>query len=1120
MKRCILAILLILAAASLRAQTWERVRAFDFSAGTHFINERIGFVYTGGGATIGGSPIRLFRTSDGGQTWDSLSLPTSQNSGGQITQMSFSSASFGVLAAYRVLSGDAGGIFVTEDTGKSWRQVSPDSIQAGSIYTCEGKIIALTSCGLLISADTGGHWYQFDGTPPGPAEHQVTGYNVTGNTDNIVSLGDVLSSSDLGDTWQTMPSSPHGTSPYCYFPRGTSCMVRTATSSRGSGLSTVELTTDFGQHWSLSLIDSDYLRYNTVDGPLCRLFIQQSKKYTNGPGGFLRSLDSGKTWRWFDGPGHSGWWYWAFSVVGRGNVVYALDDDNVLWRTRNAVGVVDSSVLPHLQLQRLYPDTVRTWLCDSATIKLRYLYSDCDHPLLKTVTVEGGVRTHIEVSNSSLTSFRHDTSTITFIPSTPGTFNLAVHSQIEREDFDIEDTLSHVVLIVSSNPGTLSVSNRGIDFGAQTMCSAIIRSDTIRMSATGCEPVQVDSIVFRPANGTSTDFSFFPPPSFAVGSSDKPRTFPITFKPTHPAKESATIYIYSSNGVDSILVMGEGVADSRAFIADRDTLHAQMCDSATGLFRLTNTTCGTIVIDSITLREDFTLPLASNGKPQLPLALGRDQSEDVTLRFAPSLSSAVGVSAVTVTAHVRYLGKGDTVAFDTVLTLPLVISRGVPSLALSQSSLDLGDVSTCASDTVALGILSDGCDTLSIQSATLASGAALTLIRAPAANIATGSGDSVTIRFAPSTAGGVFDTLIVVTNAGTKRVPITANGVAGTKAIAQSVSAIDFGTMNICQDSTQSITLTNKGCDTLTISSADLIGKGFVFEGSLPITLKPGESTRLSLSTTNDTTGHPTNVSGTVSFTSTAQNALPPITLSRSFTYPSHLKIESVDNVSAKAGEEVKFNLVLEGEVPKGMTALHFDLTHNDDLLGFEALTGNNLSIVSTTGHEQQMQSFTLTPITATGIIGELTFQTYLAKASTTSLTLSNLHFDYSNLTIPPECIASLEGTGSVFNYVYDCGDGLIQGFLQKGATVADSYPNPVRTVLHVPVNVNSGGHADLELRIVDAKGVDVLTKRVIAPSGSQVVAVDVHDLTSGNYLCIVMLGSIQIGQKVFQIVK
>jgi hypothetical protein len=361
--------------------------------------------------------------------------------------------------------------------------------------------------------------------------------------------------------------------------------------------------------------------------------------------------------------------------------------------------------------------------------------------------------------------------------------------------------------------------------------------------------------------------------------------------------------------------------------------------------------------------------------------------------------------------------------------------------------------------------------------------------------------------------------LILASNAGIQRVPITATGVAGTKTVAQSENAIDFGKLSICQDSSQVVTLTNKGCDTLTITGADLTGQGFAYTGSLPIVLKPGESTALTVSTTTDTNGHPSSVSGMLSFTTTAQNALTPIPLTRSFEYPARLTIRAVDNASGHAGDKVKFQLLLEGDVPRTMTALHFDLTHNDDLLGFTKAVGNNLSITSTTGHEQQTQSFMLSPLTDTGIIGELSFNTYLAKASTTPLTLSNLRFDYANRTIPPDCIAAFDAAGSSFTYLYQCGERTIQGYLQSGSFVADGYPNPVSNALHIPVTIASATPTDLNVQVANSSGEIVMTERRPVSNGPQVVALDVRALPSGFYSYIVAMGSTRIGGRDFQVV-
>jgi hypothetical protein len=224
-----------------------------------------------------------------------------------------------------------------------------------------------------------------------------------------------------------------------------------------------------------------------------------------------------------------------------------------------------------------------------------------------------------------------------------------------------------------------------------------------------------------------------------------------------------------------------------------------------------------------------------------------------------------------------------------------------------------------------------------------------------------------------------------------------------------------------------------------------------------------------------------------LSFTSTAQNALTPIPLTRSFEYPARLTIRAIDDASGHAGDEVKFQLLLEGDVPKGMTALHFDVSNDDDLLSFVSAKGvTGGTPVST----RNTRSFTLSPVTDTGVIGELTFRAYLAKASTTALTLSNLHFDYPNLTVSPDCIATVEGSGSEFTYIYECGERRMQKYMLGEPLAIESItPNPASQQIEVRLR----GAERLTL-------LDVLGREVMAIVPSSDVTLDVSRLSPGTY--------------------
>jgi hypothetical protein len=140
------------------------------------------------------------------------------------------------------------------------------------------------------------------------------------------------------------------------------------------------------------------------------------------------------------------------------------------------------------------------------------------------------------------------------------------------------------------------------------------------------------------------------------------------------------------------------------------------------------------------------------------------------------------------------------------------------------------------------------------------------------------------------------------------------------------------------------------------------------------------------------------------------------------------------------------------------ISALRFDLLHDDDILSYTGFSGNGLNVKNDPLVSSTMtQHLTLAPIPTSDTIGTLIFQVYLTKDSTTPLTLSNITFDTPS-GLSPDCIASVDDSGGAFTYIYSCGDQTLQHFMQTGTpfTIESIVPNPAQT----EITVRLGGAA------------------------------------------------------------
>jgi hypothetical protein len=522
-----------------------------------------------------------------------------------------------------------------------------------------------------------------------------------------------------------------------------------------------------------------------------------------------------------------------------------------------------------------------------------------------------------------------------------------------------------------------------------------------------------------------------------------------------------------------------------------DLVAISTCFTRDTTITLTNAGCDTLSIDNL-IGSGAAYSYAGL---TTPMNLAPGESVTVTVTFHPP-TQGTHYGNLQLTASQQGITKKLDIPFSGVGTP----GEGLLEL-LSANDVKLPELSICAKgdDTLAL-IRNTGCDTIIVRNVAVSGSSDYTLANT-VQNVVLPPDSSLTFRivFTPQDKG-IRNGLAMITwtdekGANPKDITITlgATVIDGTKVLASSINAIDFGETNICEERDSVVRLTNNGCDTLTITSAD-IDKNFSVGGSYPITLAPGESIDVPIVTVVDTVGKPRLLTGTLTIESTADNSIAPIALSRSLYYPTKLRIEALDEANGKEGDVVKFNMILEGDVPQSMKALSFDFLHNGDLLSWDQWDGIGLNRSNVIGNEEQRSSFVLSPVHS-GVIGELTFKTRLAIAEQTTLSFDNIRFEAtaSNgepLSVAPECIAVISDSGTRFNYIYTCGDNIIRDRLNGTRLIKGITPNPATNELRLELTEGVG---KAEVTLVDLLGSEVLRTRASE-------RIDVSALPSGTY--------------------
>jgi hypothetical protein len=198
----------------------------------------------------------------------------------------------------------------------------------------------------------------------------------------------------------------------------------------------------------------------------------------------------------------------------------------------------------------------------------------------------------------------------------------------------------------------------------------------------------------------------------------------------------------------------------------------------------------------------------------------------------------------------------------------------VAQIAVSPASINFGSITVNTAATRTLTISNSGNATLTVTSAAL-SGATFSITGAAfPLTINAGGGSNVSVRFAPTTTGNHSGSITLSSNATNQISPV---GLAGSATappnpqLTVSPTNWDFGQVAVGGSSSKSVTLTNTGNASVSISSANVTGSGYSVSGiTFPRTVAVGASTT---ATINFAPPSPGSSPGSVSFVSNANNS-------------------------------------------------------------------------------------------------------------------------------------------------------------------------------------------------------------------------------------------------------
>jgi HYDIN/CFA65/VesB family protein/centrosomal CEP192-like protein/ASPM-SPD-2-Hydin domain-containing protein len=307
-----------------------------------------------------------------------------------------------------------------------------------------------------------------------------------------------------------------------------------------------------------------------------------------------------------------------------------------------------------------------------------------------------------------------------------------------------------------------------------------------------------------------------------------------------------------------------------------------------------NINFGTVVVgsskqvtDTVTNRSRFPVTIvsatASNSSfsvssPSLPITIAPGQSTTLTIAFTPQATGNPAGRIVVMSGDQRsaraYISvSGNAIGAGKVDLNPTALSFG--SVAVGQSIAKRVTITNSGSTSVVLSQDSTSSSAYTVSGLTLP------------ATIAPGQTATLTVTFAPKSMGSIDGNVtlngnasLVVSGASGSSNPssqainailqVSGSGI-GAAQLAASPASVAFGNVTIGTPQSTTITLTNSGTDSETISQASASGAGFTISGlALPMNLAAGQSTTFTATYAPAAAG---TLTGSIVISSTGTNA-------------------------------------------------------------------------------------------------------------------------------------------------------------------------------------------------------------------------------------------------------
>lgn len=309
---------------------------------------------------------------------------------------------------------------------------------------------------------------------------------------------------------------------------------------------------------------------------------------------------------------------------------------------------------------------------------------------------------------------------------------------------------------------------------------------------------------------------------------------------------------------------------------------------------VTNSSSKTISVSSVTSSDRQFVVTG----PAMPLTLGPQQSATLVITFTPQ---AAGQPAAQLSITSSLQGG----AIIRVALSGTAVSAG--TLAVSPSSLSFGNVGVGQSVAKTATLTNSGGSSVTVNQASVSNAAftisGLTLPVTLAANQTA----TFSVTFAPTSSGTVSSSITVNGDASltmgavaggssspsaapiSASLPVAGDGTTIAGQLGAAPTTLAFGSVLVGSTQSQSVTLTNSGGSSATISQATATGAGVRVSGlTLPLTLASGQSSTFQVTFAPTSAG---SVTGSLAIVSSASNAIMALAITGTAVAPGALAV-------------------------------------------------------------------------------------------------------------------------------------------------------------------------------------------------------------------------------------